>query len=79
MVWQSAGDYLAVRVDRHTKTKKSTYAGFELFRIREKDIPIEVRGGHADGGKRESIVAGCGDVGKHADDRDGVLWGCGMV
>jgi uncharacterized protein with WD repeat len=41
MHWQSSGDYLCVKVDRHTKTKKSTYTNFELFRIREKDIPIE--------------------------------------
>ncbi|CAN0854090.1 Eukaryotic translation initiation factor 3 subunit B [Linum grandiflorum] len=42
MYWQSSGDYLAVQVDRYTKTKKNTYTGFELFRIKERDIPIEV-------------------------------------
>ncbi|RLM87570.1 eukaryotic translation initiation factor 3 subunit B-like [Panicum miliaceum] len=42
MYWQSNGEYLAVQVDRYTKTKKSTYTGFELFRIKERDIPIEV-------------------------------------
>jgi translation initiation factor 3 subunit B len=42
MYWQSCGEYLAVKVDRYTKTKKSTYTGFELFRIKERDIPIEV-------------------------------------
>ncbi|KAH1099269.1 hypothetical protein J1N35_016190 [Gossypium stocksii] len=42
MYWQSNGDYLAVKADRYTKTKKSTYTGFELFRIKERDIPIEV-------------------------------------
>uniref|UniRef100_A0A0D6QWQ8 Eukaryotic translation initiation factor 3 subunit B n=1 Tax=Araucaria cunninghamii TaxID=56994 RepID=A0A0D6QWQ8_ARACU len=42
MYWQSNGDYLAVKVDRYTKTKKSTYTGFELFHIKERDIPIEV-------------------------------------
>jgi len=42
MYWQSSGEYLAVKVDRYTKTKKSTYSGFELFRIKERDIPIEV-------------------------------------
>lgn len=42
MYWQSNGDFLAVKVDRYTKTKKSTYTGFELFRIKERDIPIEV-------------------------------------
>eukprot|EP00741_Cyanophora_paradoxa_P015119 tig00020848_g14590.t1 len=42
MHWQSDGDYLCVKVDRHTKTKKSTYTNFEFFRMRDKDIPIEV-------------------------------------
>ncbi|KAE8716893.1 Eukaryotic translation initiation factor 3 subunit B [Hibiscus syriacus] len=42
MYWQSNGEYLAVKADRYTKTKKSTYSGFELFRIKERDIPIEV-------------------------------------
>ncbi|OMO65967.1 hypothetical protein COLO4_30887 [Corchorus olitorius] len=41
MYWQSNGDYLAVKVDRYTKTK-NTYTGFELFRIKERDISIEV-------------------------------------
>lgn len=40
--WHPQGDYLAVQVDRHTKTKKSTYTGFELFSIRERDVPMEV-------------------------------------
>lgn len=40
--WHPQGDYLAVKVDRFTKTKKSTYTGFELFSIRERDIPMEV-------------------------------------
>ena len=35
MYWQSQGDYFAVKVDHHTKSKKSTYSGFELFRLRE--------------------------------------------
>eukprot|EP00850_Spirogloea_muscicola_P016935 SM000141S00879 [mRNA] locus=s141:121775:136794:- [translate_table: standard] len=42
MFWQSAGEYLAVKVDRYTKTKKTTYTGFELFRVKERDIPMEV-------------------------------------
>ncbi|CAG8830875.1 33355_t:CDS:10, partial [Gigaspora margarita] len=29
-------------LDRHTKTKKSTFSNLEIFRVREKDIPIEV-------------------------------------
>jgi len=42
--WHPQGDYLAVKVDRFTKTKKSTYTGFELFSIRDKDIPMDVSG-----------------------------------
>ncbi|ESQ54011.1 hypothetical protein EUTSA_v10027018mg, partial [Eutrema salsugineum] len=43
MYWQSNGDYLAVKVDRYSsKSKKSTHSGFEIFRVKEKDIPIEV-------------------------------------
>ncbi|KAK8970409.1 Eukaryotic translation initiation factor 3 subunit B [Platanthera guangdongensis] len=41
MYWQNNGEYLAVKVNLHTKTKKSTTTGFELFRIKERDIPIE--------------------------------------
>lgn len=40
--WHPQGDYLAVKVDRFTKTRKSTYTGFELFSIREKGIPMDV-------------------------------------
>lgn len=42
MYWQSNGDYLAVKVDHYTKSKKNTYSSFELFRIKERDIPIEI-------------------------------------
>eukprot|EP00026_Physarum_polycephalum_P004618 Phypoly_transcript_04640.p1 GENE.Phypoly_transcript_04640~~Phypoly_transcript_04640.p1 ORF type:complete len:690 (+),score=161.86 Phypoly_transcript_04640:38-2071(+) len=41
MHWQSAGKYLSVKIDRHTKNKKKTFVNFELFRVLEKDIPIE--------------------------------------
>lgn len=41
MYWQNSGDFLAVQVVRHSKTKKSVYTDFELFRMREKDIPID--------------------------------------
>merc|ERR1711998_266160 len=40
--WQSKGDYLAVQVDRVSKTGKTTYTNFELFRCAEKEIPVEV-------------------------------------
>jgi translation initiation factor 3 subunit B len=39
------GDYLCVKVDRHArkaKSKKATFCNLELFRLREKDFPIEV-------------------------------------
>uniref|UniRef100_A0ACD5UF08 Uncharacterized protein n=1 Tax=Avena sativa TaxID=4498 RepID=A0ACD5UF08_AVESA len=42
MYWQNNGEYLAVQVDRYRKTKKGIYTGFELYRIKEKDIPVEV-------------------------------------
>ncbi|EMR11508.1 hypothetical protein PNEG_00521 [Pneumocystis murina B123] len=40
--WQSQGNLLCVKVDRHTKTKKSTFTNLEIFRIHEKNIPVEV-------------------------------------
>ncbi|KAH8994627.1 translation initiation factor eIF-3b [Lactarius akahatsu] len=37
------GDFLCVRVDRHsTKTKKSIFCSLEIFRVRKKDFPVEV-------------------------------------
>ncbi|CAO3648577.1 unnamed protein product [Cunninghamella blakesleeana] len=39
--WQSKGQYLAVKVDRHTKTKKSQFSNIEIFRLAEKGIPVE--------------------------------------
>jgi len=40
--WQNSGDFLCVKVDRHTKTKKSIFCNLEIFRVREKDYPVEV-------------------------------------
>lgn len=40
--WHPQGDYLCVKVDRHTKTKKSMFCNLELFKTREKDFPVEV-------------------------------------
>lgn len=40
--WHPQGDFLCVKVDRHTKTKKSMFCNFEIFRMREKDFPVEV-------------------------------------
>lgn len=42
MVWQSAGDYLSVKVTRHTKSKKTLYNNMELFRINDPGIPVEM-------------------------------------
>ncbi|KAJ3270097.1 Translation initiation factor 3 subunit b [Terramyces sp. JEL0728] len=41
LYWQSNGDYLLVKVDR-TKTKTTTITSFEVFRMKEKDIPVDV-------------------------------------
>lgn len=42
MTWHPQGDFLAVQVDKWTKTKKSTTTNFELFSLREKDCPIDM-------------------------------------
>jgi translation initiation factor 3 subunit B len=39
--WSPAGDYLAAKVIRHTKTKKTLFNNLELFRIREALVPVE--------------------------------------
>mmetsp|Transcript_18275 Transcript_18275/g.61120 ORF Transcript_18275/g.61120 Transcript_18275/m.61120 type:complete len:686 (-) Transcript_18275:133-2190(-) len=40
--WHPQGDFLGVKVDRHTKTKKTIYTTFELFRVRDRNVAIEV-------------------------------------
>jgi translation initiation factor 3 subunit B len=40
--WQSNADYLCVKVDRHSKSKKSLATSLEIFRIKEKGVPVEV-------------------------------------
>jgi translation initiation factor 3 subunit B len=42
MVWQDQGEYLAVKVTRHTKSKKTHYNNIELFRLNETGIPVEM-------------------------------------
>jgi translation initiation factor 3 subunit B len=42
MVWQNEGEYLAVKVTRHTKSKKTFYNNIELFRLNESGIPVEM-------------------------------------
>jgi len=41
MHWQSAGDYLCVKMARK-KTKKTTVQNFEIFRLKEKNVPVEI-------------------------------------
>ncbi|EEH16485.2 eukaryotic translation initiation factor 3 subunit B [Paracoccidioides brasiliensis Pb03] len=40
--WQSQGAYLCVKVDRHSKSKKSLATNLEIFRVKEKGVPVEV-------------------------------------
>lgn len=42
MVWHPQGDYLAVKVTRHTKSKKTFYNNIELFRMRAAGVPVEM-------------------------------------
>ncbi|GKY91960.1 hypothetical protein MPSEU_000167600 [Mayamaea pseudoterrestris] len=42
MVWHEQGDYLAVKVTRHTKSKKTMFNNIELFRLREPGVPVEM-------------------------------------
>lgn len=39
--WQDSADYLAVKVDRHTKSRKTLFTNLEFFKLLEKDIPVE--------------------------------------
>ncbi|KAI9472227.1 MAG: eukaryotic translation initiation factor eIF2A-domain-containing protein [Benjaminiella poitrasii] len=41
LYWQNQGHFLAVKVDRHTKTKKSIFSNIEIFRVNQKNIPVE--------------------------------------
>ena len=40
--WQSEGKFISVKVDRHSKSKKTGSTNLEIFRIREKGVPVEV-------------------------------------
>lgn len=40
--WQSQSAYVCVKVDRHSKSKKSLATNLEIFRVREKGVPVEV-------------------------------------
>merc|ERR1719244_336675 len=41
MCWQKNGDYLCVKVERYTKSRKVIYFNLELFRMKEKNIPVD--------------------------------------
>ena len=42
MAWHPQGDYLAVRVEKWTKTRKSTTTNLELFSLRERNVPVDM-------------------------------------
>ena len=42
MHWQSDARFICVKIDRHSKSKKSMATSLEIFRIREKGVPVEV-------------------------------------
>jgi len=42
MTWHDQGHFLCVKVDKHSKSKKTLNSVFELFRLRDKGVPIEV-------------------------------------
>jgi len=41
MHWQKNGDYLCVKVERFTKSKKGVYYNLELFRMKDKEIAVD--------------------------------------
>ena len=41
MTWHPKGDFLAVKVVRHTKSKKTFFNNLEFFRMREALVPVE--------------------------------------
>lgn len=40
--WQSDSAFVCVKVDRHSKSKKSAATNLEIFRIRDNGVPIDV-------------------------------------
>ncbi|GLI69794.1 hypothetical protein VaNZ11_014493 [Volvox africanus] len=42
LYWHPQGTYLAVKVEAWTKTKKSTTTSFQIFCVKDKDVPLEV-------------------------------------
>lgn len=42
LIWHPDGEYLGVKVVRHTKSRKTLYNNIELFRLRETGVPVEM-------------------------------------
>ncbi|KUF99055.1 hypothetical protein AM588_10010793 [Phytophthora nicotianae] len=40
--WHPNGTFLCVKVTRHSKSKKTMYTNFELFRVQEQLVPVEM-------------------------------------
>ncbi len=40
--WHPDGTYLCVKVMRHSKSKKTMYNNFELFRVKDPGVPVEM-------------------------------------
>ncbi|KAI9905619.1 hypothetical protein PsorP6_014299 [Peronosclerospora sorghi] len=40
--WHPNGSFLCVKVTRHSKSKKTMYTNFELFRVHEQLVPVEM-------------------------------------
>jgi len=41
IIWQKSGDFVCAQVTRYTKSKKSTFTNFEIFRMRDSGYPNE--------------------------------------
>ncbi|KAK6301228.1 hypothetical protein J4Q44_G00293260 [Coregonus suidteri] len=57
--WQRQGDYLCVKVDRTPKGTQGVVTNFEIFRMREKQVPVDVveMKGDPESKTAESIIA----------------------
>lgn len=42
ILWHPDGTYLSVQANRYTKSKKGQITNFEIFRVREKNVPVEL-------------------------------------
>jgi translation initiation factor 3 subunit B len=42
LVWQSDGDFISVLVNRFSKSKTNVFTSLEIFRVRQKNIPVDV-------------------------------------